>query len=200
MSLQINGHATSHRPSPTVLPARRLRPRSCMSHWNPRWPQYQHVVAVAPAATAGDPSKLPRLRATNPASTADLKPGKGQRILIRGGIVVTMAEDNRDFVPGDILVEGDRIVDIDHKIDATDAFVIEARGMIVVPGMVDTHRHTWQSTVHTLGPDWLLSDYFGFMRGVIGRVYRPEDLYIATLLALSRASILAPQRSLTGRI
>ncbi|MFD2055054.1 amidohydrolase family protein [Mesorhizobium calcicola] len=153
-----------------------------MSHWNPHFQLHQHTVAAAPiAATNGAPG-LSRLRATNPAGVAEPKPGKGQRILIRGGTVVTMADDHRDFAPGDILIDGDRIVDIDHKIDATDAFVIDATGMIVVPGMVDTHRHTWQSTVHTLGPDWLLSDYFGFMRGVIGRVYRPEDLYIATLL------------------
>lgn len=182
MNLQTNSHVAPHRRSQTTPPVPRVRACSCMSHWNPHWPNHQHAVAAVSGAAASRPQGFSRLRAANPATMAEPKPGKGQRILIRRGIIVTMAEDNRDFAPGDVLIDGDRIVAIDHQIDTTDAFVIDAEGMIVVPGMIDTHRHTWQSTMHTLGPDWLLSDYFGFMRGVIGRVYRPEDLYVATLL------------------
>jgi 5-methylthioadenosine/S-adenosylhomocysteine deaminase len=59
--------------------------------------------------------------------------------------------------------------------------------MIVIPGMIDTHRHTWQSTVHAVGPDWLLNDYFRVMRGVLGPVYRPQDLYVATRLGALEA-------------
>ena len=98
-----------------------------------------------------------------------------------------MNDDKRDFTPGDILIDGDRIAGVDHKIDAADAFVIDAKGMIAIPGMIDTHRHTWQSTVHAVGPDWLLNDYFRVMRGVLGPVYRPQDLYVATRLGALEA-------------
>jgi hypothetical protein len=98
-----------------------------------------------------------------------------------------MNDDNRDFTPGDILIDGDRIAGVDRKIDAADAFVIDAKGMIAIPGMIDTHRHTWQSTVHAVGPDWLLNDYFRVMRGVLGPVYRPQDLYVATRLGALEA-------------
>ena len=98
-----------------------------------------------------------------------------------------MGDDKRDFTPGDILIDGDRIVAVDHKIDAAEAFVIDARSMIVIPGLIDTHRHTWQSTVHAVGPDWLLNDYFRVMRGVLGPVYRPQDLYVATRLGALEA-------------
>ena len=114
-------------------------------------------------------------------------PRDGQKILIRHGIVITMARDNRDFYPGDVLIDGSRIAAIGPNIEAKDAFVIDATGMVVMPGMIDTHRHTWQSTLHAMGPDWLLSDYFRVMRGVLGPIYRPQDLYVATYLGAIEA-------------
>ena len=148
---------------------------------------------LRPGVTAPSPRKDPELKAE--------VSGKGQKILIRQGIVVTMSEDARDLAPGDVLIEAGRIAAIDRRIDAPDAFVIDAKNMIVIPGMIDTHRHTWQSTLHAVGPDWLLSEYFGAMRGVLGPVYRPEDLYAATYLGAIKALLIpASPRSSIGRI
>jgi len=168
------------------VPTRHPRPCACMGHW---WPDRRGlltgVAATSLAATtslAAFPSFGP-----GPAQAAEGNPGRGQKILIKGGNVVTMNDDKRDFTPGDILIDGDRIVAVEHTIDAADAFIIDARGMIVIPGMIDTHRHTRQSTVHAVGPDWLLNDYFRVMRGVLGPVYRPQDLYVATRLGALEA-------------
>ena len=65
------------------------------------------------------------------------------RLVIRGGTVLTMDEDTGDFEQADVLVENGTITEVSPSID-TDAKEIEARGHIVMPGFVDTHRHMWQ--------------------------------------------------------
>jgi 5-methylthioadenosine/S-adenosylhomocysteine deaminase len=176
MSTQNDGHFHQHHP----------RPCACMGHWRPDRRGLLTGVAAASLAAATSVAAFPSFGA-NSAQAAGEGPGKGQKILIRGGNIVTMNEDHRDLSPGDVLIDGDRIAAVDHKVDAADAFVIDGKGMVVIPGMIDTHRHTWQSTVHAVGPDWLLNDYFRVMRGVLGPVYRPEDLYIATRLGALEA-------------
>ncbi len=163
-----------------------LRPCACMGHWRP---DRQSSAGVDVAGAAAAPASTARRRTVTKEKSggAGDGPGKGQKILIRQGIVITMSEDSSDLTPGDVLIDGDRIAAVDHRIDAPDAFVIDAKNMIVIPGMIDTHRHTWQSTLHAVGPDWLLSDYFRVMRGVLGPVYRPEDLYAATYLGAMEA-------------
>jgi 5-methylthioadenosine/S-adenosylhomocysteine deaminase len=63
------------------------------------------------------------------------------RLLLRGGTVLTVDPDLGDLPKGDVLIEGDTIAQVAPQIDA-DAEVIDASGRIVIPGFVDTHRHT----------------------------------------------------------
>ena len=50
--------------------------------------------------------------------------------------------------------------------------------MIVMPGFVDTHRHTWQTPVRGVLPCCTLDHYFAVMLGSVGGHYRPEDVHI----------------------
>ncbi|WP_405372852.1 MULTISPECIES: amidohydrolase family protein [unclassified Microbacterium] len=88
-----------------------------------------------------------------------------QRTLISGGTVIDVlagtAASNQD-----ILVEGRRIVAIGEKLHAPDATVIDARGKIVVPGFVDTHRHLWQTALRSSATD---VDLMGYLQRVLGR-------------------------------
>src|SRR4051812_7768772 len=68
-----------------------------------------------------------------------------QRTLIKGGTVISVDPAVGDFDPGDVLIEEGKIVAVDHSIDAGDAEVIDATARIVMPGLIDTHRHTWQA-------------------------------------------------------
>src|SRR5579884_2789334 len=79
-----------------------------------------------------------------------------QRLLIRNGFVVSMDADVGDISHGDVLVEDDKIVDIGRDLGATDAEQVDATGMIVMPGFVDTHRHTWQTPVRGVLPSCTL--------------------------------------------
>jgi cytosine/adenosine deaminase-related metal-dependent hydrolase len=78
-------------------------------------------------------------------------PQAGRRLLIRGGWVLTLDHALGDFVTGDLLVDGARIAAVGPRIEVgNDTAVIDAQGMVVAPGFVDTHRHLWQGQLRNL--------------------------------------------------
>ena len=98
------------------------------------------------------------------------------RILIRGGHVLTMDASLGDLPAGDVLIEGDRIAAVAPCVDASDALVLDARGDVVLPGFVDTHRHTWQTQMRAICADWTLTDYFLGIRLAISPCYAADDV------------------------
>jgi 5-methylthioadenosine/S-adenosylhomocysteine deaminase len=104
------------------------------------------------------------------------------RILIHGGVVLTMDPSVGDLPAAEVLVEDGVIAAVGTDLGVEDAYRIDAAGMIVTPGLIDTHRHTWQSTLHGIGPDWIEAEYFAAMRNRFGPHYRTEDLYVSNLL------------------
>ncbi|HEY8452060.1 MAG: amidohydrolase family protein [Micromonosporaceae bacterium] len=102
------------------------------------------------------------------------------KTLIRGGIVVSMDPDIGDLPRGDVLIEDDRIAAVQPEISA-DAEVIDATGFIVIPGFVDTHRHTWEAAIRGCAPNSTLDDYFTGVLDYYAPVYRAEDVYNANL-------------------
>lgn len=102
------------------------------------------------------------------------------RILVRGGHVLTVDPDIGDLPRGDILIEDDRIVAIQPELHA-DAEVIDASGYLVIPGFIDSHRHTWEAAIRGVAPDATLDDYFVDILDTFAPHYRPEDVYNANL-------------------
>lgn len=112
-------------------------------------------------------------------------PSKGLpvvRTLIRGGTVISVDPAIGDLSRGDVLVEGETIGAVAGRIDAPGAHVIDASGMLVLPGFVDTHRHTWQTLFRGIAADWTFEQYATALHGTLRRHHRPEDVYAATLL------------------
>ena len=72
------------------------------------------------------------------------------RLLIRAGTVLTLDPQLSDLSPGEILVEDGKIVAVGNDLGATDVETIDAGDSIVMPGFVDTHRHTWQSVIRNI--------------------------------------------------
>src|ERR687898_424550 len=81
----------------------------------------------------------------------------------------------------DVLIECDRIADVGRGLSADGARVIEADGDIVIPGFVDTHRHTWETSIRTSAPDYTLGAYFGAILDKFAPNYRPDDVYADNL-------------------
>ena len=108
------------------------------------------------------------------------------RILIQGATILSLDPRIGDFC-GDILVDGSRIIAVEPSIPCEDAEVIPAKQMIALPGFVDSHRHTWQSLLRGTAIDWTLAQYFAGVRGVMGRLYTPDDMYVANYLGALEA-------------
>ena len=103
------------------------------------------------------------------------------RILIRNATVLTQDESLGEMAGADVLVDGDRIAEVGRGLSADGARVIEADGDIVIPGFIDTHRHTWETCIRTSAPDFALITYFSAILDKFAPHYRPEDVHSATL-------------------
>jgi Cytosine deaminase and related metal-dependent hydrolases len=100
-------------------------------------------------------------------------------MLIKGGIVLTQDPALGEMAGADVLVEGDRIAAVGHGLSAEGAQVIDATGDIVIPGFIDTHRHTWETSIRTCAPDYTLGAYFAAILDQFAPKYRPDDVYAA---------------------
>ena len=103
------------------------------------------------------------------------------RILIKGGWVVSMDDKIGDFRGGDVLIEDDKIVAVDRKIDVGAAEVIDASNLIVSPGMVNMHEHTWQTGVRGVVADWTMFEYSTLMHATAVAHFTPDDIRLANL-------------------
>lgn len=101
-----------------------------------------------------------------------------RELLIKGGYVVTVAPELGDLPDGDVLVRDDIIAAVGPALTASSpgTEVIDARGRLVIPGLIDTHRHVWQGAIG------------GFTPQLTGAGYDPEVLASARGDHLSRAS------------
>ena len=66
-----------------------------------------------------------------------------RELLVKGGHVVTVDDELGDLPVGDVLVADGLITAVGPDLEpaTTAAEVIDAAGRLVIPGMVDTHRH-----------------------------------------------------------
>ncbi|MGF7151427.1 cytosine/adenosine deaminase-related metal-dependent hydrolase [Sphingomonas zeicaulis] len=119
----------------------------------------------------------PTLAAT-PKTMDKLSPAR--RTLIRGADIITMDRALGEITAGDVLIDKGRIAAVGKGLRADDAELVDGRGMILMPGMIDGHRHMWE----------------GMDNGVIAKIsrsignyneyklrtmvcYRPEDAWLA---------------------
>jgi 5-methylthioadenosine/S-adenosylhomocysteine deaminase len=124
-----------------------------------------------------------------------------RRLLLKGGTIASMDPAVGNFATGDLLIEGDRIAAVGASIEA-DAPVIDAGGMIVMPGFCDPHIHAWQGSLPRIVANQLgdnlgirippdhpraTQSYSFVMHDTFSHHYRPEDIYAGTLMSLVAA-------------
>ena len=110
-----------------------------------------------------------------------------KRVLLRGGHVLSMDPAIGDIYGGDVLIEDERIAAVGVSIDAGDAEVIDASDCIVIPGFIDSHRHTWETVIRGVAPDVSLSGYFDIVLDQLAPAYRAEDVYAGNYLGALEA-------------
>ncbi|WP_371402962.1 amidohydrolase family protein [Kribbella sp. NBC_00662] len=109
-------------------------------------------------------------------------PLAGRPILLRGGTVLTMDDAHTIVDNGDVLIVDDQIVAVGPALAVPEnTQVVDASGGIVMPGMIDTHRHMWQTAMRAYGADWTLTQYFVWYYLEHGKTFRPEDIHAGNL-------------------
>jgi len=131
-----------------------------------------------------------------------------RRILLRGGVVLSLDPKVGDFERADVLIDGKTIAQIGPNLSAPDAEVVDCAGTIVMPGFITTHHHQYETLQRSiiadglLGQPWPMESYQSVVQAIwtagripdpakagsfiwdLGRVpYDPEDLYISELVA-----------------
>ncbi len=111
-------------------------------------------------------------------------PQPGRPLVFRRGTVLTMDDAHTVLPRGDVLVVDDRIAAVGAALDVPEGTVeIDASGGIVMPGMIDTHRHMWQTAMRGYGADWTLTQYFVWYYLEHGKHFRPQDVHAGNLLS-----------------
>lgn len=105
-------------------------------------------------------------------------------LLIRGGTVVTVDPAFGTIAAGDVLVRDGRIADVGTISGAPDVETVDAAGMIVMPGLIETHWHMWSS----LGRNFI-NDGFEYFpaKWASAAHYTADDFYRSVRLGLVEA-------------
>jgi len=107
--------------------------------------------------------------------------------VIRGAHVLTMDRDLGDLASGEVHVRNGEIVAVGVATNAPGAEVIDGKGMICLPGFVDTHWHHWTTLLRpVMQADDPKKTYFP-VTFAFGVHYTPEDSYRAVRLGLAQA-------------
>jgi cytosine/adenosine deaminase-related metal-dependent hydrolase len=117
--------------------------------------------------------------------TGAIRTGGTNRILLKGGVVLTLDRALGDFESADVLIEGSKIAAVGRNLKA-EAQTIDASNMILMPGFVDTHHHQYETILRSVLPDGLLQgpkSYTSDIQGIYTPAYRPEDARISELVA-----------------
>jgi len=109
-----------------------------------------------------------------------------RELLIRGAYVMTMDSKFGDIPGGDVHVRNGVITAVGKGLQAPGATVLNGRGMIVLPGLVETHWHMWNTLLRSFSGDITKELYFPNILE-FGRNFTPEDIYQGTRLGAAEA-------------
>jgi 5-methylthioadenosine/S-adenosylhomocysteine deaminase len=139
---------------------------------------------LAGAAAIGAASGSGFLASVTGASAQGAVAPRGGEFVIRGGYVITMDRAAGDVPVGDIHVRNGTIVAVAPSISALGAETIDAQGMIVMPGFIETHSHCWNALLKNMRRPGV--DYFP-LKEVFGKHHTPTDYYRAVRLFMTDA-------------
>ena len=111
-------------------------------------------------------------------------------LIIRNATIYTIDQGQRVFNRGSLAIKGDRIARIEQDDLAkshSSGQVIDADGMILFPGFINTHIHIFQSFLKGLGADHRLIEWLNLSALPYGRIMTPRQHELAARLACMEA-------------
>src|SRR3954471_20964913 len=147
------------------------------------------LAALGAAATTGSTlfsfgCNAPAQQTANSRPTGAL-PNRGE-FLIQNAYVMTMDPALGDISGGNVHVRNGAIVAVGANVQAPGATVLDGKGMIVLPGMVDTHWHMWNTILRSFDGERASDGYFP-RTTAFGKAMTPDDMYQSTRLACAEA-------------
>ncbi len=115
-------------------------------------------------------------------------------LLIENGYLVTLDNDNRFIENGKVYIEGKRIVDVGQFPAGryTPERTIDARGSLVMPGLINAHHHLYSTFARGFTPPGPpprnFSEILSGLWWKLDAELNPEDVYHSALLALMQAA------------
>ncbi|MFD1211167.1 amidohydrolase family protein [Arthrobacter sp. GCM10027362] len=151
----------------------RRRPRPCWMNW--------HCSATRCGRFERTPPVTPN---RHPVPARGQQDGRARKTLIEGVTLVSM-DRNIGVVRGaSVLVEGDLIGAVGPspllRPDDTVDEVVDGRGFILFPGLVNAHMHTWQTALRGIASNWTLLEYFRHTHAGLATFFTAEDIYVGT--------------------
>jgi 5-methylthioadenosine/S-adenosylhomocysteine deaminase len=165
------------------------------------------AAGLAATSCAQQSSGDSQATATSPAQNV-IGDGSRRRILLRGGVVLSLDPKVGDFEKADVLIDGKKIAQIAPTIAEDGAEIVDCSGTIVMPGFITTHHHQYETIQRSIIADGLLAGawpqetYGSVVQNIwtagritdpanpnsivwdLGRApYDPEDCYISQLVA-----------------
>jgi 5-methylthioadenosine/S-adenosylhomocysteine deaminase len=113
------------------------------------------------------------------------RPDPNRRILLKGGTIVSMDPKVGNLAKGDLLIQGKKIAAVEASLTSGGqgaGQVIDASNMILIPGFVDCHRHSWEGVLRRIIPDGDLAKYMATTHQSFALHYRPHDMYVGNLV------------------
>jgi cytosine/adenosine deaminase-related metal-dependent hydrolase len=120
------------------------------------------------------------------AADAELSRLQGaRRILLKGGLVLSLDRQVGDFARADVLIEDGKIREVrpDIAVSGDAAAVIDAAHRIVIPGFVDTHSHSYQGLLRNILTNGVLNpDYNRDIQSNLTPAYQAAEAYAGVLI------------------
>lgn len=143
------------------------------------------AVAFGAASLVATPVFAQPKAKTAPAPAPVKLPARGE-FVIRDAYVMTMDAGLGDVSGGSVHVKNGTIVAVGKNLMAPGAAAIDGAGMIVLPGLVETHWHLWNTLFRSFSGDKKDEGYFPTVAR-FGMQMTPRDMYASARLAAAEA-------------
>ena len=110
-------------------------------------------------------------------------PARGE-FTITNAYIMTMERDFGDFTGGSVHVRDGEIVAVGHGVSGGET--IDGSGMIVMPGLVETHWHMWNTIFRSFAGDKQEEGYFPTVAR-FGQQMTADDIFQSTRLSAAEA-------------
>lgn len=112
-------------------------------------------------------------------------PARGE-YLLAGALVMTMDSQLGNVANGFVHIKDGAIVDVGPGLVAPGAERLGSEGMIILPGLVDTHWHLWSAILRGMAISQQKYGYFP-TSAALGKLCLPSDIYCGVRLATAEA-------------